>query len=458
MAESVSGFSLSTPSLVEQSIGSQLTKVRPMRKTAADLEVEKMLYFMLPRRTCEQIVPEVLRLKKQKRNKQEHRLHIYKKLMKRNRVLRLNEVMQHLIEFDKSEAIIPHGETSKKLYRSIADSRDFDLYGRKMSKQKMTANVETEMKLLAEKMGVEYTQNNVVSDNVNVVDIFGDQTVFLKAPSLMTAKWRVGVEDTSHAPVGFSNNPTQPIRSQGNEQFYSWDGEWMNGKMHGWGTYLYEDKHTYKGQMQKNRYHGEGISLYPNDNHYSGQYVDGKYEGRGKLNLFGGSVYEGDFLVGKRHGKGMLSLACGLEYEGDWLDGRPHGRGIMRSNASKWAWEGHFDKGSISGTGVLIAPNKDRIAKIFHPGHDEEILLPKAVQMHLDEVQYLEESEKRRSDELFGEIRGKMLTNYVNLVRSNLEEERNREKKTKRLEAMEKLKEQKAKLHEARLNALAGVE
>lgn len=39
---------------------------------------------------------------------------------------------------------------------------------------------------------------------------------------------------------------TPAHRSEDNHFFYSYDGEWKNGRMHGWGTYKFADGHTYK--------------------------------------------------------------------------------------------------------------------------------------------------------------------------------------------------------------------
>lgn len=75
---------------------------------------------------------------------------------------------------------------------------------------------------------------------------------------------------------------------------------------------------------------------------------------------------------------------------------------------------------------------------------------------------YLQEEEdlrllnKEREDQLYSRLRSTRLNEYVGLVRKNLHEQRSIEKQQRRQAEMEKIKEQKRKLMEARLKALAG--
>lgn len=62
----------------------------------------------------------------------------------------------------------------------------------------------------------------------------------------------------------------------------------------------------------------------------------------------------------------------------------------------------------------------------------------------------------RKKNELLAPLRGAQLRDYVNSIRSTLYNERMREKKEKYNETIQRAKEQKAKLYEERLKALAG--
>ena len=388
------------------------SKDRVIEMTDEERDFEMQMFFELPRKNCEQMVPALLRLKLQQSKKEQHRkLFLYKKMMKRNRVQKINQFMQHIIEFDKSEAIIPHGQVSKKVYEELAGRRSFDLYGRPIKSEEQDEATVYRIKRVAEKLGLDFKKKNAKGEEMKledeVVNIFGDTTLDLKAPALQTAKWKVGVADTIEPPPGFSRNPANQSRSEGNETLYAYDGDWEHGQMSGWGTYLYEDKTTYKGQYKKNRAWGEGRSDYANGNWYEGDWIAGKYDGKGFLHCYGGSEYKGDFVLGRRHGYGVLNLPSGLIYEGEWCDGKPHGKGVMTSTNSKYSYEGQFVKGSISGTGALITPNKERVIRWWAPpAHHEERLLPQAIKIYLEEKEAQEQEDERIELSVYGIMRG----------------------------------------------------
>lgn len=58
----------------------------------------------------------------------------------------------------------------------------------------------------------------------------------------------------------------------------SYDGDWVNGQMHGFGTYRFADGATYEGVMQDDWPNGEGTARYPNGGVYVGRWKNGKYE------------------------------------------------------------------------------------------------------------------------------------------------------------------------------------
>ena len=68
--------------------------------------------------------------------------------------------------------------------------------------------------------------------------------------------------ESFYAPVGFANNPAGVIKSEGNEKYYSYDGSWEKGQMHGYGHYLYEDGGRYIGEFVRNWPEGEGKKGY----------------------------------------------------------------------------------------------------------------------------------------------------------------------------------------------------
>ena len=106
-----------------------------------------------------------------------------------------------------------------------------------------------------------------------------------------------------------------------------YEGEILNGKRHGHGTYTWADGDTYEGDWK-----------------------DGKRCGRGKLIQYGKSPtgetymkysYDGEWLDGKEHGHGIcVEGDFGWEkmdkvFEGEWVDGKRQGRFVWYLTNSK---------------------------------------------------------------------------------------------------------------------------
>jgi hypothetical protein len=328
----------------------QILKLRPVLKNESELQEEKNLIFDLPRKTCEQMAPEVLRMNKDKEMNTktiQHRWHILKRMLKRARYEGIDqEIIPYLHDLDRSDKVVPNGEVSKRIYMDVFHSRNFDLYGNLRKTIKHLPRKYMELKQLAEFKNIEYTQEMDDSFMEELQRISEEEEALLKRtrkiPKLTTEKWKIGRVDINYAPVGFANNPSQPFKSLGNELFFSYDGSWKNGKMEGYGTYLFADNTTYEGRFSQNRPHGYGKAYYKHGQEYKGEYEHGSYSGRGSYQSPDGIKYEGVFFQGLRSGFGKLVYPSGMMYEGEFLDGKPHGKGKMYSKLTGWAWEGQF--------------------------------------------------------------------------------------------------------------------
>jgi hypothetical protein len=434
---------------------------RKFLKTFEEAEADRKLYYELPRKTCEQIAPSMLRLKYKAKMEQKRVMNIMRRIIKRSQYEKVAKKIGHIIDFDKSESIIPHGEVSKRLYNDIWESRSFDLYGGQVKKKEFDVNQIRGLKEWAKELDIKYThKQEKIEGSVDIPDIFENITDKLEAPILMTAKHKIGFADIYNAPVGLAKNPkVMPVRSEGNEVFFAYDGQWTKGKMHGYGKYLYDDGFTCNGQFENNWQNGYAVSEYPNADKYEGHWKNGKFHGSGKLSTAGGSYYEGDFVAGLRHGRGKIVHPSGLVYEGHWAFGLPQGHGKVESASSKYSYEGDFEKGSIKGTGTLITPKGERIMRIWSekdapPG--TVITLPVAVRIILEDAEKLKADVRSDGERLYGTLRGMQMQDYVMEVRASIHNERTAEKKRKYEEAKQAALEHQAKLREARLRALAG--
>lgn len=108
----------------------QFEKLRKVRDDDEEDEAQQELYFDLPRKSGWQIATHVDRLKALKKSEQQSRLRLLRRMMKRARVPKVPSVVEHLLEMDKSDSIVPHGEVSKKIYCDIFHTREFNLYGK----------------------------------------------------------------------------------------------------------------------------------------------------------------------------------------------------------------------------------------------------------------------------------------------------------------------------------------
>ena len=287
--------------------------------------------------------------------------------------------MQNLIEVDKSDSIIPHGEVSKRIYDDILRRRNFDLYGNLQKETKLTETEDAALKKAARHLGIEISaRDTVISTAAPLPSLFENIGGDIKAPQITTALHRIGHEVVYHPPVGFASNPTQPLRSYGHEKFFAYDGDWEKGKMSGLGTYQYLDGFTYKGAFKNNRPNGRGRAKHSTGSEYDGEWDRGKFGGQGTMRLRGGSVYTGHFKNGRREGTGKLEYPSGLVYEGEFHDGKPHGRGKVTSKLTGYSYEGEFKNGSIQGSGALEtpAPKSERIVEFWRETEEVNKTLP----------------------------------------------------------------------------------
>ena len=110
-----------------------------------------------------------------------------------------------------------------------------------------------------------------------------------------------------------------------------YEGQYLNGKFHGQGTYTWADGNKYVGEFKDGIQDGLGISTF----------VSGK---------FAGGKYVGQFKNQKQHGQGTYTWANGDKYVGEWKDGVQHGQGTFifaNGTVDKGIWE----------NGELVKPN-----------------------------------------------------------------------------------------------------
>lgn len=140
------------------------------------------------------------------------------------------------------------------------------------------------------------------------------------------------------------------------------EGEFLHGKMHGFGRLVRAYGDEYEGEFRDNLYHGKGVLISKEHygllvQRYEGQFEKGMKSGSGKLLMSSSASYEGGFYQDKFHGKGVLksgprqlSGRNGYSYDGEWDSGKIHGYGT-ESYPSGARYEGKFYNGRKHGYG-----------------------------------------------------------------------------------------------------------
>ncbi|TRY58794.1 hypothetical protein DNTS_009770 [Danionella cerebrum] len=193
---------------------------------------------------------------------------------------------------------------------------------------------------------------------------------------------------TQRADPPMSRTASYTFYKDGRLKEAKYEGRWVSGKPHGRGVVKWPDGQMYTGTFKNGLEDGFGDYVAPNKtpsacDHYQGQWKDGKMHGFGIFRYASGEVYEGSFQDNMRHGHGMLrngklnstspsvfigqwqydrksgygvfdDITRGEKYMGMWLDDQRQGNGVVVTQFGLY-YEGAFSSNKMMGTGVLLA-------------------------------------------------------------------------------------------------------
>ena len=152
-----------------------------------------------------------------------------------------------------------------------------------------------------------------------------------------------------------------------------YEGEFMNGKRNGQGTFSFEDGGVYRGQWKDDKFHGQGVIFHSNGTELSGEFRNGEIV-YGKSIYPNGDVYEGEWKIGKPNGKGRFVFYSGDKYNGEIKDGRMHGKGTMtytqrRSNLDqRELYVGEWKRNLENGMGIMTYKDGSSYEGLFVNG------------------------------------------------------------------------------------------
>ena len=100
----------------------------------------------------------------------------------------------------------------------------------------------------------------------------------------------------------------------------TYDGEFKDDKINGYGTYTWNNNCKYTGEMKDGEMHGKGIFTWPDGCEYNGNYVNGIREGLGTFKWSNGNIFNGQFKNGRPDGIGYAEKN-GLSYKVRYKNG-----------------------------------------------------------------------------------------------------------------------------------------
>ena len=168
------------------------------------------------------------------------------------------------------------------------------------------------------------------------------------------------------------------------------EGEFLNGDLHGQGTYTHANGDKYVGEYKDGVKHGQGTYTHADGDKYVGEFKDGKQHGQGTLTFANGKKYVGEFKDDQYNGQGTYTLAQGHGYTGQWLDNKPHGKGRETYADGKQPNEGVFENGKFVRAERLNLPNANIATNTDRADIDRER------QQLAEERRRLEEEKRQR--------------------------------------------------------------
>lgn len=150
------------------------------------------------------------------------------------------------------------------------------------------------------------------------------------------------------------------------KKMIEYQGEWKNGKKHGFGTLYYRNGDIYEGEWQNNLMHGKGSVKFIGGS-LKGCWTNGKMEGKFTYtnyfkNVVSTDIYSDDKLVenvkevayDKNRKNEEIHFKDGSLYIGEVKNNKPNGVGILYPNAQDKSiyYLGNFTNGKLNGEGI----------------------------------------------------------------------------------------------------------
>lgn len=134
-----------------------------------------------------------------------------------------------------------------------------------------------------------------------------------------------------------------------------YEGEWKDGKRHGYGVSTQASRFQYVGYWENDKKHGRGRQTWEDGSSYDGMWEAGQKQGYGVYSWQDGERYEGEWRADEEHGRGVYRWSSGDVYNGEWESGAKHGYGVHVWGEGPWKgdrYEGQWRSDTQNGEGT----------------------------------------------------------------------------------------------------------
>ena len=116
-----------------------------------------------------------------------------------------------------------------------------------------------------------------------------------------------------------------------------YEGEWKQGKRHGYGIFNFKNGSKYKGYWKNGKISGKGTMIFNSNSRYEGEWINSYMHGFGILKINENFIYSGMWKNGKLHGGATVQYPNGDFYDGMWKMGKRNGKGkYIWANGDKY--------------------------------------------------------------------------------------------------------------------------
>jgi hypothetical protein len=153
----------------------------------------------------------------------------------------------------------------------------------------------------------------------------------------------------------------------------TYDGEWNKNKPQGQGRVVWSNGATYTGQFWEGKYHGLGVYVWPSGKKFVGRWEQGVKNGHGLYTWPSGKKYDGEYKGGLKHGYGRMQWADGQTYCGGWKLNKRSGRGIQTAPDGVIIHCGQWQNDEPIGKPVTGQSGKGQSLKVIRNGATREV-------------------------------------------------------------------------------------